>query len=206
LSRASGDLAGEHPVADEFTSTTGPDSRTKVREESEGFRRVRFADAPRACSTSPLAPISLPQGFRPFAADVAKHATLEFWTDGGGKKSAFWPASSDVVQLAYRSGFLSCIVTIRKQPLGGKRPSAKPVADPFVRDLDPAEDSYAFSGGARKVTLTGGAWRGVTAYVVTPMLESPHLWAWHDGLLVTISGDLTAEQLLNAAGSLQPMD
>ena len=54
--------------------------------------------------------------------------------------------------------------------------------------------------------LTGGAWKGVTAYVVTPLLESPHLWAWRDGVLVTIDGDLTGEQLVEAANSLQPLE
>jgi hypothetical protein len=192
------------PVADtELVPSCAP--RTTVREASEGFRRVSFAEAPHVCSTSPLAPTSLPEGLRPFAAAVAKHATFEYWTGGGGTKSAFWPASSGVVQLAYRSGFMSCIVTTRTQPLGAESPSTKPSADPFVRDLDTAEDSYAFSGGARKVRLTGGAWRGVTAYVVTPLLESPHLWAWHNGVLVTIGGDLTRDQLLAAANSLEPL-
>jgi hypothetical protein len=199
------DIRVNVPVADtELVPSCPP--RTTVREASEGFRRVSFAEAPGACSTSPLAPTSLPQGFQPFAAAVAKRATFDYWTDGGGKKSAFWPASSDVVQLAYRAGFMSCIVTTRTQPLGAHRPTAKPASDPFVRDLDTAEDSYAFSGGARRVRLTGGAWRGVTAYVVTPLLESPHLWAWHDSVLVTIGGDLTRDQLLAAANSLEPLD
>jgi hypothetical protein len=38
------------------------------------------------------------------------------------------------------------------------------------------------------------------------LLDSPHLWAWHDGVLVTAGGDLTRDQLLALANSLEPMD
>jgi hypothetical protein len=38
-----------------------------------------------------------------------------------------------------------------------------------------------------------------------PSLGVPHLWAFHDGLLVTVSGDLTRSQLLRIAESLEPL-
>jgi len=37
------------------------------------------------------------------------------------------------------------------------------------------------------------------------VLEAPHLWAWHDGVLVTVGGDFTRDQLLELANSLEPM-
>jgi hypothetical protein len=55
------------------------------------------------------------------------------------------------------------------------------------------------------VTIDRGALRGVTVKLAMPALGLPHLWAFHDGLLVTIAGDLTEDQLLQVAESLRPL-
>ena len=39
-----------------------------------------------------------------------------------------------------------------------------------------------------------------------PALNTPHLWAYKDGRLVTVSGDLTRDQLLSVANSLEPLE
>ena len=168
------------------------------------FRRVSFDEAAHTFSTPPLEPSALPQGFSPFAAAVADKARFMIWTFTDGYQPHYWPASRDVTQLGYRSGFLRLLVTTRQQPAGGPLPADLFAADPFVTAT--AGDDIAHIGGTlERVRLSGGAWRGVTAYVVTPLLVPPHLWAWHDGTLVTVGGDLTRDELLGVANSLQPM-
>ena len=39
-----------------------------------------------------------------------------------------------------------------------------------------------------------------------PALNTPHLWAYKDDRLITVSGDLTRAQLLTVANSLQPLE
>ena len=108
-----------------------------------------------------------------------------------------------MTQLGYRAGLLQFVVTTRAQPSGGALPDDLFVADPFIHES--ARDLLAAAGELEKVKLSGGAWRGVTAYVAIPLLDAPHLWAWHDGVLVTVGGDLTRSQLLAVANSLEPM-
>lgn len=168
------------------------------------FRRVAFGEAARAFPTPPLEPGALPQGFRPFAAAVADEAGFMISSSTRGYQPHYWPSSRDVTQLSYRAGFLRLLVTTREQPAGGPLPADLFAADPFVTETA-GDDVVHIGGQLETVKLSGGAWRGVTAYVVTPLLVPPHLWAWHDGTLVTVSGDLTRDELLGVANSLQPM-
>ena len=55
------------------------------------------------------------------------------------------------------------------------------------------------------MVIHGGALDGVTAKLAIPPAGVPHLWAFHDGLMITVAGDLTRQQLLEVAGSLRPM-
>ncbi len=175
---------------------------TKVSTVGERFRHVSFAAAAHAFATPPLAPSRLPSGFSAFAAAVAPSSRFPFWTSVGYKPD-YWPESHDVTQLSYRAGLLHVMVTTRRQPAGGPAPADLLLTDPFVGGT-PA-DSLEATGTPDTVTLSGGAWQGVTAYLVMPLLDTPHLWAWHDGTLVTVSGDLTRDELLGVANSLQPL-
>jgi hypothetical protein len=168
------------------------------------FRRVTFADAGGVWPTTPLAPSRVPAGFAPFAAAVAPDARWWIWTFTQGYRPSYWPPSKDITQLCYRTGLLRFLVTTRAQPSGGPLPSDLFVADPFVTETA-GDDIAAIGANVGTVTLTGGVWRGVTAYLVVPPLAPPHLWAWHDGVLVTVGGDLTRDELLAVANSLQPM-
>ena len=52
--------------------------------------------------------------------------------------------------------------------------------------------------------ITSGAFAGTTAWIVVATQSSaPHLWAVKDGVLLTIAGGATAEELLAVADSLQ---
>jgi hypothetical protein len=205
------DVRVNEPLSDaKFQLSPPGGTRTQLVTKSEvqpllHFRRVSFGEAAHTFSTPPLEPGALPQGFSPFAAAVADKASLGMiWTYTDGYQPNYWPPSRDATQLSYRSGFLRFLVTTRKQPAGGPLPADLFVADPFVTET--AGDDQAHIGGTLEtVMLSGGAWRGVTAYLVTPLLVPPHLWAWHDGTLVTVGGDLTRDELLDVANSLQPM-
>jgi hypothetical protein len=176
---------------------------TKVKTSHDRFRHVSFAAAATAFATPALAPGRLPSGYSPFAAAVAPSSRFTLWTQNGYRPD-YWPESHDITQLSYRSGLLHLMVTTRRQPAGTPAPDDDPqAADPFVTTT-PGDDTAA-TGALETVTLTGGAWQGVTAHLVMPLLDTPHLWAWHDGTLVTVSGDLTRDELLSVADSLEPL-
>jgi hypothetical protein len=175
---------------------------TKTKTVDLHYRRVTFAQAAHAFAEPALEPGVLPAGFHAFAAAVAPTSTFTYWTSVGYKRD-YWPAARDVTQLDYRAGLLRFEVTTRVQPSGGALPTNLFAADPFV--TEPAVDDQAATGKLETVTLSGGAWSGVTAYLTVPLLFEPHLWAWHDGRLLTVGGDLTRDELLGIANSLQPM-
>jgi hypothetical protein len=190
------------PVSAAQLEPTCPDGTTNEVTDLH-YRRVSFGEAAHAFSTRPLEPKVLPDEFRPFAAAVAEKAEFSYFTYTSGYQPHYLPPSREVTQLGYRAGLLEFVVTTRRQPSGGPLPDDLFVADPFIHES--ARDLLAASGELEKVTLSGGAWRGVTAYVSIPLLDAPHLWACHDGVLVTIGGDLTRDQLLAVANSLEPM-
>lgn len=105
--------------------------------------------------------------------------------------------SLDITALNYRAGFLAFTVTTRSEE-GMHDPR---LADPFATE----PDLIATPDQREEVTLESGALRGVEAQLATPALGVPHLWAFHDGLLVTVAGDLTRDQLLTVANSLEPL-
>jgi hypothetical protein len=95
-------------------------------------------------------------------------------------------ASKQRVQLRYRRGFSSFVISIK--PLsGGAAASVKP---------DPA--------GAEDVVLTGGYLKGASASVwISPYFgEGPTLVTTTDRSRVTITGDLTRQELLDVADSI----
>lgn len=192
----------DEPVGDAQFTPFWPKGTT-VKVTSEHFRRVPFGAAAHVFAAPPLAPGALPEGFRPFAAAVTARARFTYWTPTGYKPD-YWPASRDVTQLSYRSGLLRFLVTTRTQPAGGPAPADPFVADPFVTTT--AGDDVMHTGQLETVQLTGGAWSGVTAHLVMPVLGVPHLWAWHEGTLITVAGDLTRSELLSVANSLQPLE
>jgi hypothetical protein len=169
----------------------------EVEAEDGGFRRVSLTQAQETFGYQALAPGRLPRGFRFFAAAVAPVSRFFVMTGVGDAGHEFWRASRDVTAIRYQSGFLAFTVTMRREQ-GMHDPL---LADPFARD----PSQVASSSDVRSVTIDRGALRGVTAKLAMPALGLPHLWAFHDGLMVTIAGDLTEGQLLKVAESLRPL-
>jgi hypothetical protein len=169
----------------------------RVRIVREHFRRASQAQAASAFGYVPLAPAVLPAGFTYSQAAVARTAQFFVMTGAGGAANEHWIPSHDITQLLYRSGFLTMTVTCRLET-GMHDPL---LADPFASD-----PSQGGAPNAREtVGIHGGALDGVTAKLAIPPAGVPHLWAFHDGLMITVAGDLTRQQLLEVAGSLRPM-
>jgi outer membrane lipoprotein-sorting protein len=193
------DLRLNVPVGDELLEPSFPaGARVLKREASPFWRRVSFAEAAHTYAERPLAPQVLPPAFAPFAAAVTDRARLRFIvaTAHGGHDGRYWSWSRDVTSLGYRAGFLTFLVTTRRQA------TDDPLADPFAT----VPELAARGSELETVTLTGGALRGVEAQLAMPALNTPHLWAYKDGRLITVSGDLTRDQLLSVANSLKPLE
>jgi outer membrane lipoprotein-sorting protein len=193
------DLHLNEPVSAELFEPWFPAGTEVERHSASPFwRRVSFAEAAHVFAASPLAPRVLPPSFRPFAAAVTGRAQLRFIvsTPHGGHDERYWSWSQDVTSLAYRAGFLTFLVTTRLQE------TDDPLADPFAT----LPQLTARGNELETVTLESGALAGVEAQLAMPALNTPHLWAYTDGRLITVSGDLTRNQLLSVANSLEPLE
>ncbi len=184
------------PVSDQLFRTDFPKG-AKVEVDREHFRRVTEVQAARAFTYVPLAPATLPTGFTYFQAATARTARFFVMTGAGSAANEHWIPSHDVTELQYRSGFLTMTVSCRREA---------GMHDPLLADPFSGDPSQGGAPNAREtVVIHGGALDGVEAKLAVPPAGVPHLWAFHDGLMITVAGDLTREQLLQVAGSLQPM-
>ncbi len=95
-----------------------------------------------------------------------------------------------VASMRYQRGFEAVTVTIRTAPV----PAGTPWPDPFERE--------GAAPTPTPVTLTGGAFRVVEAQRVARPGALPSLWGSDGELAFTVSGDLSAEQLVRVAESL----
>ena len=161
----------------------------------EGFRRVGIDEAAHAFNYRPLAPTSLPGRFSYSLSAVAPKAVFELWVGNlppvSNRRRV---ATHDVTAIEYRGGLLSFTVTSRRE--GARTIHCWP-----TRSSRAGLGSE--SGGVRTVTLHHGALAGVRASC--DAVVACRVWAFHDGFMVKIGGDLTAQQLLAVAESLEPL-
>jgi outer membrane lipoprotein-sorting protein len=154
-----------------------------VSATDHGFRRVPLDRVSAATGYRPLVPSALPAGFgepEVAVADEAGHTGAE----------GLNPASREVVSIAYRRGFDRVLVTTRLRGTGDW--------------TDPMASGEGIVDRPERVTL-GGALDGARAeLLVSAQGTAPHVWALTDDLVVTVSGDLTRDELLAVAGSLAP--
>ena len=144
-----------------------------VSRTDEGFRRATVAAAP-------FAPSWLPAGYTLAQVDTAASAAAV----GTGN-----PDSTNVVSLSYRNGLDQLVVTVRDRGTGIWS--------------DPLASPDGFADDERPVTLTGGALAGSDARVVVDPHTLPHLWALTSDRVVTIAGELSGDELVKIAESLQ---
>jgi hypothetical protein len=154
----------------------------EVMRSNGGFRRVDLTDAAGVVGYAPLVPTQLPDGYA--LAEVA--VATESGRTGGGAGN---PPSRRVVSLAYRRGLDRFVVTTR---LAGD-----------TQWSDPLASGAGFVDHPEPIRLDTGALRGSEAQLVLSPHGVPHLWAVANGLVVTVAGDLSRDELLTVAGSLR---
>jgi hypothetical protein len=165
--------------------TLRPPAGQPVRHSDAGFRRVSLDEAAGTAGVTPLVPGFVPAGFRLASAAVADDALT----------ANHLVRTRHVFELQYTHGFDALTVSTRT------------IADPYYSALEDPVDSYdpAWTALVRSQSpITSGAFAGETASIVVATTSStPHLWAVKDGVLLTIAGGATAQELLEVASSLQ---
>jgi len=170
--------------------TKQPPEGVTVKRIDDGFRRVTLEEAAATPGVTPLAPRVVPEGYALSQVAVADRAA--FTIQIGEADEAF--RGRHVFALQYRRGFDALTVSTRR--IAGRN---------YTVDIDPCEGDQAWSTWARtEVPIASGAFAGVTARILVGSTSSaPHLWAVKDGVLLTIAGAASAEELLAVAESLQ---
>jgi hypothetical protein len=100
------------------------------------------------------------------------------------------PPVGDVVSLSYRRGLDQFIVTTR--PVG-PNPSAW---------RDPLASGEGYPDQPEQIVIKAGALAGDEGELLIDPLAIPHVWVKTDQLVVTVSGDLTRDELLRVVQSL----
>jgi hypothetical protein len=155
----------------------------EVERQDLGFRRVSVHEVEGIVGYDPLLPSWLPQGYR--AAEVtASWKGTPTGAEGGN------PPVGDVVSMSFRRGLDQFIVTTR--PVG---------PDPSLWG-DPLASGEGFRDEPERVTFTSGALTGAEGELLIDPLAIPHVWVRTDRLVVTVSGDLSREELIRVAESL----
>jgi len=155
-----------------------------VSHQDDGFRRVDLSAAAGAVGYEPLVPQRVPSDYRFDTVAVAQRPTPASEAVGN-------PPSRNVFSISYRRGFEQFVVTARLRGSGS------------VSWHDPlAVEGVPFR--PEQVTLRGGALDGIAAELVVDPRSVPHLWALTGDLVVTVSGDLSRDELVDVAQSLRP--
>lgn len=141
-----------------------------------GFKRVPLSGVKRVVGSVPLVPAYVPAGYK--LADITAVAKRE-----------------RCVSLVYRRGFSSFTVGLMLEGGGAPTPGTS--------------QGGAFTAGdlRQRITLTGGALSGSGADIFIGLwAEVAEIWVWGSDvpLNVVISGDLTRDELVAVAESLQP--
>jgi hypothetical protein len=161
---------------------------TEVTRSDGGFRRTSLDGVRAAVGYAPLVPGWLPDGFE-LAEVAAGPGQVGFTGAEAGN-----PPSTDVVSLSFRRGFDQILVTTRLRNVPG-----------YPQEwADPLATGEGFVDRPQKVELGRGVLSGVEANVLVVPRNIPHLWAQTDDLVVTVGGDLSREELIRVAESLEP--
>jgi hypothetical protein len=170
-------------VNDETFSPPFPAGTPAPTSVDRGYRRVQHREVAAAVGYEPLLPQSVPNGFKLAEIAVARD---------GAPTASHNPPSRNVVSMAWQRGFERFVVTTRE---------TGPDRD---RWIDPFLTLNARSGGAvEPVTITSGAAAGGRGEVVVVPRDVPHAWVVTDRLVVTVSGDLTSQEMLDVLRSLR---
>jgi hypothetical protein len=160
----------------------------EVTRSDGGFRRTSLDGVQSVVGYAPLVPGWLPEGFE-LAEVAAGPGQVGFTGAEAGN-----PPSTDVVSLSFRRGFDQILVTTRVRNVPG-----------YPQEwADPLATGEGFVDKLETVELGRGVLSGVEANVLVVPRNIPHLWAQTDDLVVTVGGDLSREELIRVAESLEP--
>ncbi len=174
-------LVVDEPVGENTFALRFPPG-AEVSRTDDGFRRVALPDVGRLAGYGALVPAWIPDGFQPAEVAVAQRAAPTGPEAGN-------PPSRRVVSLSYRRGFEQLVVTTR---LAGRG----------IWD-DPVATGEGYVDHPEAVTLRTGALAGVHGSLVIEPRGTPHVWAIADGLVVTVSGSLSRDELVRVTESLE---
>lgn len=164
-----------------------------------GFRAVALGDVEAAVGYRPLlpAPASLPAGYRLAEITVAPQAQAT------GSEGAN-PQSRNVVSVAYRRGFDRIVVTTRATGTASRCSTTRPGSGTTACWSDPVATGEGELDQPERFSVGGGALAGAQAEVVVSPRGVPHVWTIDPRVVVTVSGDATAEELHRMAQSFAP--
>ncbi|HWC11574.1 MAG TPA: hypothetical protein VG455_10155 [Acidimicrobiales bacterium] len=175
-------LQEEAQIPPSLFSPSFPDG-AEVERLDRGFRRVELGEVAGAVGYQPLAPTWLPDGFELLHVAVGTEPAAN-----GVRVSN--PPARDVTILEYGNAYNSLVITTRRATNGDASWS------------DPLATGPGFDDEHETARIEGGVIDGVAAEVLVVPRTVPHLWAAADGLVITIAGGLSEQQLLRVAGSL----
>jgi hypothetical protein len=158
--------------------------------EDGGFHHMTLDEAASVPGVAALVPGYVPSGYELSQVAVAKGSKLMIGLEDGDATYR----TRDVFALQYRRGFDTITVSTRR------------VGDAYSVGTDLCETiDQPWSRLARtEVSITSGAFAGSMSRILAASTTSaPHLWAMKDGVLLTIAGAASADELLAVAESLR---
>jgi hypothetical protein len=173
------------------------------RRVDHGFRSVALDEVETAIGRAPMVPTLLPRGYELTRAAVKQEDTFSDEEHGEFEKDSYWymnkaQTGGAIIALRYGRGFEALAISTRVLDPQVTSESFSINTDPFIGRRWPGSlDARA------PIELTSGAFAGGKGFVVIAPLTVPHLWAVKDGMLLTVGGDASAEQLLAVANSIQ---
>jgi hypothetical protein len=184
------DVRVNGPLPDDVFVPTAAPPGAPVKRVDLGFHRMTLDRAATAPGVRPLVPSFAPAGFKRSQVAVADRAQIVREINGKDVRLT----TRHAFALQYRRGFDWLTVSTRTVP--DRR---------YHIEMDLCDEfDQAWSRQARiEVPIASGAFAGVTARILAVSTTSaPHLWAEKDGVLLTIAGMATADELLAVAESL----
>jgi len=189
------------PAADETLNGGAVYPGTQVTSRDWGFNPLPLGTAAEVerllGPVAPAFPGWMPEGFARAAAAAADH---------GGLEGSPLNGEDIIVSLCYRRGFDQAFMSLRVDPrrnnwsdLNGKRTDT---SDPLLPQQD-LQMRRQWASHTTDVRLESGAYRGAVAHVVVDPSVWPHLWVKKGGLVATVAGDLTRDELVRIAESLE---
>ena len=164
-----------------------------------GFRRVAIDQVGPAIGRVTLVPAWTPPGFDLQVVAVKDRQRPSGPSGDPARQRA--RAGTGIVVLRYEAGFQAITVTTRRLDTSLTSKASAIRLDPFIGRRWPG-----WTDARTPIEVTGGAFAGARGAVVIAPLTLPHLWAVKDGILLTVAGDCSAEELLAIADSMQPWE